>query len=140
MKKVLALPCVAAVALLLLCLLPARTVLSQEADTLDVGNAVICRDVINRKPVGAGTNFPASVGKLYCFSEIAGARRPTTITHVWYYGNTERTRVTLPVKHSRWRTSSSKIIRPHETGVWHVDILDALGNKLEVLNFQILKK
>jgi hypothetical protein len=140
MKQVFALTYVAAVALMFLFLLPALTVSAQEADTLDVEDAVICRDVTNHKPVAANTNFPASVAKLYCFSKITGAKRPTTIIHVWYYGNTERARITLPIKHSRWRTYSSKIIRPHETGVWHVDILDASGNKLEVLNFQILKK
>jgi len=127
-------------ALLFFCLLPVLTVLAQEADTLDVQSAVICRDVINRKPVAANTSFPAFAGKLHCFCKITGAKRPTTITHVWYYGNTERARVTLPVKHSNWRTYSSKSIRRHETGVWHVDLLDASGNKLEVLNFHILKK
>ena len=123
--------------LVLLGFLFARPAISQGAEALDVENAVICKDVENRVPIGTGTNFPATVGKLYCFTKILGAGGETHITHVWYYGNAERFRIDLPVKSAAWRTFSQKTIRPHEIGVWHVDILDASGNRLEVLNFHI---
>ena len=130
-------PGVIAGALVLIGLLFAQPVLSQGAEALDVEKAVISRDVVNRVAIDSGTNFPASVGKLYCFTKIVGARGETHITHVWYYGNTERFRINLPVKSAAWRTFSQKTIRPHEIGVWRVDILDAGGDRLEVLNFHI---
>ena len=123
--------------LVLVCFLLVQPVSSQAAEALDVENAVICKDVVNRVPIGSGTNFPATAGKLYCFTKILGAMGETHITHVWYYGNAERFRIDLPVKSAAWRTFSQKTIRPHEIGVWHVDILDAAGNRLEVLNFHI---
>jgi len=109
----------------------------QNIDSLDVAEAVICQKVVNRTPVGPGTNFSAAAGKLSCFTKIVGARAETHITHVWYYGNTERFRINLPVRSVSWRTYSTKTIQPWETGVWHVDILDSEGNRLEVLNFHI---
>jgi hypothetical protein len=123
---------------LLLLLCPPQTAFSQTPDVLDV-EAVVCRDVVDRKPVGVDTRFPDSIGKLYCYSKILGAKTPTTVSHVWYYGNAEMFRISLPVNAASWRTFSMKNIRPHETGSWHVEILDASENKLEVINFQILK-
>ena len=102
-----------------------------------MAEAVIGREVVDRVAVGVSTNFPASVGKLSCFTKIVGAKTDTYITHVWYYGNMERFRINLPVRSASWRTYSTKTIRSWETGVWHVDILDSDGNRLEVLNFHI---
>ena len=73
------------------------SVLSQSADTLDVEDAVICRNVVDRKAVNSGTSFSSSVGKLYCYNKILGAKTKTHVTHVWYHGNVERARITLPV-------------------------------------------
>jgi len=129
-----------AVFLFLFCLIcTPQAGFAQAPDVLDV-EAVVCRDVVDRKPVGPETSFPSSVEKLYCFSKIIGAKTPTTVFHVWYYGNTEMFRISLPVNSASWRTFSMKSIRPHETGSWHVEILDSLENKLEVINFQILKQ
>lgn len=122
------------------CLFMTQTAHAQEIDNLDVETALICRNVMDREPVDPGTSFPDSVNKLFCFTKIVGAKKITDITHVWHYGNTEMFRIKLPVKASSWRTFSQKTIWPHQTGVWHVDILDAAGNRLEVINFQILKQ
>ena len=138
MKRMVTFPRTAVALFLLFLLCSPQTVFSQVPDLLDV-EAVVCRDVVDRKPVEANTSFPDSVGKLYCFSKIIGANTPTTISHVWYYGNTEMFRIALPVNSVSWRTYSLKNIRPYETGAWHVEILDASENKLEVINFQILK-
>jgi len=138
MKQMFTFPRTAVALFLLFLICSPQTVFSQTADVLDV-EAVVCRDVVERKPVEANTSFPNSVEKLYCFSKINGAKTPTRISHVWYYGNAERFRISLPVNSTSWRTYSSKNIQPHETGAWHVEILDASENKLEVINFQILK-
>ena len=110
---------------------------AQEADSLEVAVAAVCRDVIDREPVDAGISFPASVGTLYCFTKITGAQSPTQITHAWYYGADELARVDLDVKSDSWRTWSSKIIRGYEVGSWRVDVLDPAGTVLKSLQFEI---
>ncbi|MFC1798894.1 DUF2914 domain-containing protein [Thermodesulfobacteriota bacterium] len=127
------------IVLVTICLSAVPVVSAQEANPIDVADAVICRGVANHKAVDPATRFSSSVGKLYCFSRLVGAKNATHITHVWYYGNVERARLSLPVKSADWRTFSTKKIRLREAGVWHVDILDASGNRLEVLNFHIEK-
>jgi hypothetical protein len=84
-----------------------------------------------------GTVFPASVGKLYYFTKIVHANPPTEVTHVWYYGDTEKARVTLRVNSTSWRTYSSKIIQFRETGVWYVDVLGPDGNRLTSTTFEV---
>jgi len=117
--------------------LQAGTTDAQQAASLEVAAGSICRDVVNRQPVDVGTSFEASVGKLYCLTKIIGAGDPTEITHVWYFGNTERARVSLDVNSASWRTHSSKIIQAHEIGAWHVDVLGPGGEVLQTYEFTI---
>lgn len=104
---------------------------------MEVERAVVCEDVIDREPVNAGTQFPATVGKLFFFNKLVGAEAPTQVTHVWYYGDVERARVELSVGASSWRTYSSKLIQTAEVGSWKVEILDANGNILDTVNFEV---
>jgi len=110
---------------------------AQDLSELTVAYGAVCENVIDHEVVAASTSFPSRVGKLYCFTKIAGAKEPTQITHVWYYGETERARVELAVKSASWRTHSSKLIQPHETGKWHVEVLDKDGRLLETYRFDI---
>jgi hypothetical protein len=93
--------------------------------------------VVDRVPVGTGVDFIASVGRLYCFTRITGAKTPTTVTHVWYFGESERARVTLSVGSASWRTKSSKKIQPREIGSWRVDVVGPDGAILKTLLFAI---
>ena len=113
------------------------TAVAQNAPSLEVAVAAICQDVVDREPVDAGVSFPASVGTLYCYTKITGAQEATKITHVWYFGATERARVELDVNSDNWRTWSSKIIQANEIGSWRVDILDEAGTVLKELQFEI---
>ena len=106
-------------------------------DSLEVALGVISRDVVDREPVNDSNTFYSSVGKLYCFTKIVGADHPVTITHVWYFGDTERASVSLAVRSSPWRTFSSKKIQAHEVGDWHVDVLGPDGDVIQTLNFKI---
>ena len=110
---------------------------AQEAPELTVSVAAICKDVVDREPVDSGNSFTVDVGKLYCFTKIMGAESPTHVTHVWYFDGTERARVELAVNSDSWRTFSSKIIQAHELGAWRVDVLDADGNVLKSLDFEV---
>jgi len=108
----------------------------QLAAALSVEDSTICTGVANREAVDPGTSFAVSAGRLYCFSKIAGIQESTEIVHVWYFGETERARISLGVNPPAWRTYSSKIIQAHEVGSWRVEILDASGNLLETLKFE----
>jgi len=123
--------------LITVCLLPAATIEGQESVSLEVTDAVICKDVVDRTPVDAGNSFRASVGSLYCFTRITGAQEPTVITHAWYFGKTQWAWVTLEVGSASWRTCSSKVIQPNQVGLWHVDVLGPDGDLLWTLEFEI---
>ena len=111
--------------------------LAISAVNMEVTNSAICEKIVNREIVNEGRSFSASVGRLYCFSKIANVDSYTEVVHAWYYGNTERARVTLNVNPPAWRTYSSKIIQAHEIGSWRVEILDASGNLLNTVHFEV---
>lgn len=115
----------------------AVTATTAAADGLQVERAVICEQVVDREPVDVSSSFSATVGKLYFFTRIVGAEGNTQVTHVWYYGDTERARVTLSVRASNWRTYSSKRLQAHEIGAWRAEILDAEGNTLATARFEV---
>lgn len=108
---------------------------AQEAIQLEVDVSAVCENVVNLEPTGTSVSFPVTLGRLCCFTRILGADEPTTITHVWYYGMDERTRVELIIKGNPWRTYSSKIIQAHEIGSWRVEVLDPEGTVLKVMQF-----
>jgi polyisoprenoid-binding protein YceI len=109
----------------------------QEPSNLQVEVGAVAKDVIDRAPVEAGSSFPVSVGKLFCFTKITGALNPTHVTHVWSFDGTERARVELQVNSPSWRTYSSKIIENQEVGAWRVEVVDSAGNVLQTLNFEV---
>lgn len=112
------------------------TVKAQEA-SVEVAEGVICADVVDREPVDVGSEFETSVNRLFCFTKIIGVPGPIEITHVWYWGEIERARVSVPVGGSGWRTWSTKAIQVHETGEWHVDVLGPGGELLKTLSFTV---
>ena len=107
------------------------------AADLQIEDAVVCTNVVDREPVDSAVSFSASVGRLYAFTRIVGAADPTQVVHVWYFGEAERARVTLGVNGSNWRTYSSKVIQEHEIGAWRVEVLDADGNSLDTIQFDV---
>ncbi len=115
----------------------AVAVRAQMAGAVEVAEAVICQDVVDREPIDVGDSFEVTVGKLFCFTKIVGAQEEIEIAHVWYYGDVERARVNLSVRAASWRTWSSKIIQPHEIGDWHVDIIGPDDEVLETVEFEI---
>lgn len=102
-----------------------------------VEEAVICTDVVERTPVEPGYVFDASVGRLYCFTRVAGASGETTVKHIWYRGKEKLHEQALPVKSSSWRTWSSKKIRPDWKGNWMVEVAAHDGTVLKTLLFEL---
>jgi len=125
------------IVLVSLCLLVPGSIHAQQTGKLNAATAVICKNIADRQPVEPGTSFSASVGRLYCYSKIADIENSTKIEHVWYFGDSERARIPLSINPPSWRTYSSKIIQAHEIGKWQVKILDASGNSLKDVEFEI---
>ena len=125
--------------IIIICLLfyPLSGVFATELTTIDSG---ICTEIVDHKAVGIGEVFSRDVGKLFCFTRVLGPyleEKGQHVVHVWYYKEAERARITLPVRSSNWGTYSSKIIRPFETGNWHVEVLDPDGEVVSVFQFFI---
>lgn len=97
--------------------------------------ATICTAVKDRAPVGEGDSFPASVGELYCFTEVSNG--PGAVVHAWFHGDKEVRTMQLPVKAAHWRTWSAKKIQPAMTGDWRVEVRDTAGAVLATVKFTI---
>ena len=110
----------------------------QEAAVLGISEAAVCRNVENLTCVDPGEEFSNQVERLYFFTRVNGAPGDTEITHIWYFGDDERARINLAVRSSSWRTYSSKRIQAHETGSWHVEVLDPDGTILKTVSFTIV--
>jgi hypothetical protein len=105
------------------------------AEEIAVAEAVICQDVVDRAPIGAGDVVPAGTERVFCFTRITGARTETEITHNWYYQGSLKASVTLPVRNADWRTWSSKKLLPEWKGEWMVEVLSRGGNAMESIIF-----
>jgi hypothetical protein len=98
---------------------------SASVDGLTVLEAVACKSVENRNPVGAAEKFPTNVGRLYVFTKLTlNGTSESSVKHIWKHNGKDLATVTLPVRGPQWRTYSSKTIDPSQTGDWTVDILN----------------
>ena len=104
---------------------------------VQIQDAVVCQDVVNREPVGSGDVFAKETPKVYCFCRVVGAQGETQITENWYYKGNLKASVELPVRSDNWRTWSSKTMDPAWTGEWMVEILSKEGTPLESIIFFI---
>lgn len=104
---------------------------------INVTQAVICREVVDRSPVGIDTVFPEGTERVFCYTRIDGSVGDTEITHNWYYQGSLKASVELPVRSLAWRTWSAKSLNPDWTGEWMVEVLDQDGTPIERLTFSI---
>lgn len=107
------------------------------AQEIAVAEAVICREVVDRTPLGVGDVIASGVERVFCFTRIEGAQEETEITHNWYYQGALKASVTLPVRSGSWRTWSSKALLPEWTGEWMVEVLAKDGTPLYSLMFVV---
>jgi len=107
---------------------------------LTVPQASICTEVKDREAVGAGSEFPSSVGRLYCLTKIAGATDKTHVTHLWFHEDQQVHKVDLSVGGPGWRTWSYKTIPPGWTGKWRVDVQDAAGVVIYSIPFTVTER
>jgi hypothetical protein len=105
--------------------------------TLQLDQAVICQDVVERAPVAIGDVYSKDIGRLFCFTRVLGGSADSMIIHNWYYKGNLQASVSLPVRGAQWRTWSSKRIDPNQVGEWMVEILSEDGTPLNSLFFFI---
>ena len=105
------------------------------ADQLPAATAQVCTAVKDRAPEGVAEKFPASVGELYCFSQVTNVSGK--VVHVWFHADKEVFRIELPVRAARWRTWSAKETVPSLTGAWRVEVQDAAGKLLAIAKFTV---
>jgi len=104
---------------------------------LQVDQITFATSIEDRQPIGPGTSFPADVERVFCFTAINGAEGETSVSHVWYFNDTEMARVPLSIRAASWRTWSSKRIMPYWIGQWRVDVESADGEVLTSKEFTI---
>ncbi|UCF80591.1 MAG: DUF2914 domain-containing protein [Acidobacteriota bacterium] len=109
----------------------------EETTAITVDRIAACTGIEEREPVGSSDSFPADVGEVYCFTHIKGADGETTVTHVWYQGETERARVELNVRSASWRTWSKKKIPAEWAGSWRVVVVDESDNEIGSTSFTV---
>lgn len=107
------------------------------AQDINVAEALVCQDVVDRLPVGSGDVIPAGTERVFCYTRIEGAQSETEITHNWYYQGNLKASVVLPVRNANWRTWSSKTLLPEWKGEWMVEVLSKDGTPLESIIFFI---
>ena len=111
--------------------------LVQAESGLEVSQITFATSIEDRQPIGPGTSFPADVERVFCFTAINGAEGETSVSHVWYFNDTEMARVPLSVRAAAWRTWSSKRIMPYWIGQWRVDVESTEGEVLTSKEFTI---
>jgi hypothetical protein len=110
---------------------------SDAASVVQIEDAFVCQDVVDRSPVGAGDKFAKETAKVYCFCRVVGAPAGAQITHNWYYNGALKASVKLNVGSTNYRTWSSKTLQPGWVGEWMVEILGDDGSPLESIVFII---
>ncbi|MDA8137476.1 MAG: DUF2914 domain-containing protein [Desulfobacteraceae bacterium] len=106
-------------------------------EEVQIQDAVVCQDVVDRAPVGSADVFSKNIAKVYCFCRVIGVEGESFITHNWYYKGALKSSIKLPVRAASWRTYSAKTMNPEWTGEWMVEILSATGTPLGSIVFLV---
>ena len=129
-------PAVIAASLSLTSLAGAQDATQAGAAKAPAAEAAVGTAIANRALEGAAESFPASSGKLVCFSKVSNLAADSEIEHVWYKGDAEQARVKLKVGGSPWRTHSSKTLPEDAKGEWRCDVV-ADGKVLQSVKFKV---
>lgn len=110
---------------------------TKESPDFSVSRAVVGTGVDNREPAGVAETFLATTEKVYCFLAAADISKNTEVSLVWYHGQDEKLKTTLPLQAGKkWRTYAYKNLRGMK-GDWKVEIKDAAGNTLKEVTFKV---
>ena len=102
-----------------------------------VARLVVGTGVENREPVGVAETFPGTTEKVYCFLVATNIPEDMEITVIWFHGEKEMLKTTLPLKMGpRWRTHADKNLYGLK-GDWKVEVRDAKGNLIKGVKFKV---
>ena len=105
---------------------------------LTITEAVVCKDVKDREPIGSGITFNSTDERLYYYSKIrAPATSSGSVSHVWYYKDKKMAEIPLSYKGPQWRTYSSKWIVASWTGEWRVEVVTEKGQVIKSTSFTV---
>jgi hypothetical protein len=123
------------VQILLFCTLPAQ---AKDKD-LEITEMTVTTKIVRGNPIDSVHRISsASVKALYCFTRLQSATgEETIIRHIWYRNNEKVGEYELPVKETRWRTFSKKIIEKGWSGDWRVEAVDSEGHLLKTVKFRM---
>lgn len=110
-----------------------------QVESVKVAEMAITTRIIRGGPVDSVRRISASSAKaLYCYTLVSSPDdTEREISHVWYWNGEQAGSYTLPVRGTRWRTYSKKLIAKGMNGLWRVEARDAEGNLLKALEFRI---
>ena len=101
--------------------------MAQDYSPVIVNEMVFCAGIDQKNPVDVSTHFPDSIERVFCHTKLSSTEDQTSISHVWYYNDTQMAIVDLAVNAKSWRTWSSKRIVKEWTGTWRVDVISSTG-------------
>ncbi len=97
---------------------------------------VACTQIVENSCEGAAVSFPASVGKLWGFSQVTNVS--DRLIHVWFWGDKELGRIAMPAAHAaRWRCWSNVTVAKNMTGPWRLEARDPDGHVLATFEFTV---
>jgi len=110
-----------------------------EAGDLKVTEMAVTTKIVKGNPIDSVWRISStSVKALYCFTRLSAPEdTDTTIKQVWYLNDEVVGEYTLPVKGSRWRTYSKKLLKKGVSGEWRCEALDSEGNLLKSVSFKM---
>jgi hypothetical protein len=103
---------------------PSPAAPAADGSGLVVTRSAVATDLEENEPVHAAETFPADVKRLYCFSQVKGAKDSAEIEHRWYWNDRLISSIPLKIRSGNWRTYSIKTIAPGMTGEWMVSIVN----------------
>jgi hypothetical protein len=110
---------------------------AKETAPFTIKRLVVGTGVENGEPVGVAETFPASTEKVYCFLEAGDIAKDTEATFVWFNGDKEMSKFSVPLKMGpRWRTYANKNLRELK-GDWKVEIRDSDGKVVKDTKFKV---
>lgn len=90
---------------------------------LTVGRTVFAKGLDENGPIDPGTEFSTDVKRLYCITQIKGAKDTVRIEHRWYVNDKLVFTLPLPIMSVNWRTQSYISIRPEMIGNVKVEVV-----------------
>lgn len=109
----------------------------KETSAFTISRLVVGTGVENLEPVGVAESFSASTEKVYCFLEATGITQDTEVSFVWFHGQNELLKFSLPLKKGpRWRTYAFKNLYGQK-GDWKVEIRGAEEKPLKEVKFKV---